>query len=262
VRNESGTTAALRVGSPNAQELANSTPEEVPHQWLELMTFDSQPLRPTLSGLKLEYRIVQLYSRDAGKREARFSFDVGQGTQDLGYRNDADLLFEIKPAREMTFRVQDENDQPTTASFVIKDAQGRIYPSLAKRLAPDFAFHPQVYRSDGEVVRLPDGDYTVEFSRGPESVTRTHPLKVNAETREAQFKVQRWIDPAQFGWWSGDHHIHAAGCAHYVKPTEGVHAEDMIRHWQARRKSVGQARRARIRCAGGFHASGSDARQS
>src|SRR5258707_8203162 len=26
------------------------------------------------------------------------------------------------------------------------------------------------------------------------------------------------------------HHIHAAGCAHYVKPTEGVHAPDMMRH--------------------------------
>ncbi|SVA54354.1 uncharacterized protein METZ01_LOCUS107208 [marine metagenome] len=32
------------------------------------------------------------------------------------------------------------------------------------------------------------------------------------------------------GWWSGDHHIHAAGCAHYKNPTEGVHAPDMMRH--------------------------------
>jgi hypothetical protein len=29
---------------------------------------------------------------------------------------------------------------------------------------------------------------------------------------------------------SGDHHIHAAGCAHYTNPTEGVHAPDMMRH--------------------------------
>ena len=41
---------------------------------------------------------------------------------------------------------------------------------------------------------------------------------------------ERWIDPAKDGWWSGDHHIHAAGCAHYTSPTEGVHARDMIRH--------------------------------
>ena len=32
------------------------------------------------------------------------------------------------------------------------------------------------------------------------------------------------------GWYSGDHHIHAAGCAHYESPTEGVTPEDMMRH--------------------------------
>ena len=44
------------------------------------------------------------------------------------------------------------------------------------------------------------------------------------------YQVKRWVDPTQLGWYSGDHHIHAAGCAHYANPTEGVHAEDMIRH--------------------------------
>ena len=38
------------------------------------------------------------------------------------------------------------------------------------------------------------------------------------------------MDPSLSGWWSGDHHIHAAGCAHYLNPTEGVHASDMLRH--------------------------------
>lgn len=191
VVNDSGTTAALRVASPNAQKLAGSPQSEVPDRWLDLMMFDAQPLKPTLSGLNLEYRIVQLYSRDAGQREARISFNVGQGTQDLGFRNDVDLLFQVQPAREVRFRVRDENNQPTTASFVIKDAQGRVYPSPAKRLAPDFAFHHQVYRADDEVMRLPDGDYTVEFSRGPESVSQTRRLAVNAQTRELPFKVER-----------------------------------------------------------------------
>ena len=31
-------------------------------------------------------------------------------------------------------------------------------------------------------------------------------------------------------WFSGDHHVHAAGCAHYESPTEGVKPEDMWRH--------------------------------
>src|SRR5204862_2635898 len=109
----------------------------------------------------------------------------------------------------------------TMAAFTIRDAQGRVHPSPAKRLAPDFAFHPQVYRNDGDKLKLPDGTYTVEFSRGPESVARTQRIQVDKQAKEFTFKVERWIDPSKSGWWSGDHHIHAAGCAHYVKPTEG-----------------------------------------
>ena len=37
-----------------------------------------------------------------------------------------------------------------------------------------------------------------------------------------EIRINRWIDPASHGWWSGDHHIHGSGCLHYVNPTEGV----------------------------------------
>ncbi len=231
VQNESGATAALRATSPNAQRLHNSPQAEVADRWLDLQMHDKQPLTKSLSGLNLEYRIIQLYSRDAGKREAKFSFDVGQGTQDLGYRAEADVLFQCQPAHEVALRVLDEDGKPTTASFIVRDAQGRVYPSQAKRLAPDFSFHPQIYRADGETLRLPPGEYKVEFSRGPESIIENKTLRVTDSTRQGwDFRVKRWIDPSRLGWWSGDHHIHAAGCAHYEKPTEGVHAEDMIRH--------------------------------
>ncbi len=230
VVNESGTTAALRAESPNALRLFNSPQADVPSRWLDLAMFDAQPMRPTLSGLGVEYRIVQLYSRDAGRREAKISFNVGQGTQDLGFRNETDLLFDCLAAPEIVLGVKDELGRPTTASFLIRDAQGRTYPSQAKRLAPDFAFHPQVYRADGETLRLPAGAYTVEFQRGPESVAQVRAVTVGAATRRLDFKVQRWVDPAALGWISGDHHIHAAGCAHYTNPTEGVHAPDMMRH--------------------------------
>ena len=186
--------------------------------------YDRQPLRETLGGLKVEYRVVSLYSRDVGQREAKLAFNVGQGTQDLGFRSEVDVLFRCLPARPVVFRVKDENGQPTMASFVIRDAKGRVYPSQAKRLAPDFSFHPQVYRADGETVRLPEGNYTVEFSRGPESLTKLTTMSVTPQLAEANFQVERWIDPSKLGWWSGDHHIHAAGCAHYTKPSEGVHA--------------------------------------
>ena len=230
VRNEAGTTAALRASSPNAQRLFNSPAREVADRWLELQLPDAPPLRPALSGLGVEYRVIQLLSRDAGRREAKFSFDVGQGTQDLGFRAETDVLFRCEPAHDVALRVRDEHGRPATAAFVIRDRQQRVYPSQAKRLAPDFAFHPQVYRADGETIRLPEGTYTVEFQRGPESVPQRHTLVVDAATREWRFQVQRWIDPSVMGWISGDHHIHAAGCAHYTNPTEGVHAPDMMRH--------------------------------
>ena len=36
-----------------------------------------------------------------------------------------------------------------------------------------------------------------------------------------------WPRPAGI---SGDHHVHAAGCAHYSSPTQGVQPADMMRH--------------------------------
>ena len=248
VANESGATSELQAVSPNAVSVFESGSAKNPSDtffrpkgktppltdpaqlWLDLQMFDKQPLQKSLSGLAVEYRILQLYSRDAGKREGKFSFNIGQGTQDLGFRNEVDVLFACAPAYAVTLRVRDENGQPTTAAFLIRDAQQRVYPSQAKRLAPDFAFHPQVYRADGENLKLPAGSYTMEFSRGPESRTETRKLTVDSSTREISCQVERWIDPSKSGWWSGDHHIHAAGCAHYTKPSEGVHAPDMMRH--------------------------------
>lgn len=230
VNNKAGVTAALRAQSPNAARLHNSPAETVDDRWLEVQMFDAQPLTKALSGLELEYRLIQLYSRDAGKREARMGFNVGQGTQDIGFRNEVDILFNCRPAIAVTLNVKDEGGKPTTGMFEIRDSLGRVYPSQAKRLAPDFAFHPQIYRNDGEQLLLPIGTYQIKFARGPESISSQRVVKITEKTRDLHFSVQRWIDPSLFGYWSGDHHIHAAGCAHYTDPTEGVHAPDMLRH--------------------------------
>jgi hypothetical protein len=257
VQNEAGATSELRVFSPQAQSVHDSSWKKTPsdehyrknettaqalpasERWLDLEVFGKQPLRRDLSGLSLEYRVVSLYSRDPGQREAKLAFNVGQGTQDLGFRSEVDILFRCLPAHEVRFQVLDENEQPTTAMFVIRDPQGRVYPSQAKRLAPDFAFHPQVYRADGETLLLPTGDYTVEFTRGPEYVVQQQKLQVGNSPQAASFKLRRWIDPSKLGWWSGDHHIHAAGCAHYTQPSEGVMASDMYRHCQGEDLKIG-----------------------
>ena len=160
VHNEAGVTAKLVAESPNAAPAFKRssgsplpkleiTPVDAAHRWLDIAMFDKQPLKENLSGLALEYRIIQLYSRDAGRREAQLAFNVGQGTQDLGFRNAAAILFDCAPAVEVVLGVKDFDGQPTTAAFVIRDKHGRVYPNPARRVAPDFFFHNQIYRADG-----------------------------------------------------------------------------------------------------------------
>ena len=228
--NEAGVTAPLQVSSEQALPLANAAKESLADRWLKLDVFRGRPLAKTLSGASLEYRILQLYSRDSGRRSAKLEFDVGQGTQDLGFRSEILINFNCESSADMMFEVLDENNEPTIAAFEIRDMLGRIYPDQAKRVAPDMHFHPQIYRGSGETVRLPKGEYVIGYSRGPEYFAGERKFFCDGNGGKLSFKLKRWIDPSKHGWWSGDHHIHAAGCAHYTKPTKGIHAADMIRH--------------------------------
>lgn len=242
VRNEGGVTARLRAESPNAAKVyktSTGSPDPkpsipksaIPDRWMDLEMLDIRPLNLSLSGLGLEYRVIGIYSRDAGKREGKLRFDVGQGTQDLGFRAEADLLFHCEAGVKVTLGVRDANGDPTVASFLIRDDQGRVYPAQSRRLAPDFYFHPQVYRADGETVTLPPGVFDVEVTRGPEYLVEKRRISVpNAPTHRESFRLKRWTDLAAMNWFSGDHHVHAAGCGHYESPTEGVTPADMMRH--------------------------------
>ncbi|MCA9133432.1 MAG: CehA/McbA family metallohydrolase, partial [Planctomycetales bacterium] len=252
VINEAGVTAPLECSSPQAAPMVRRsssaaapkleiTPAEAGRRWLDIAMITNQPMTKTLSGLAVEYRILQLYSRDAGRREATLSMHVGQGTQDLGFRSDIPLLFECRPSREIRLSIRDHDGQPTTCSLLIKDRQGRVYPNPSRRLAPDFFFHEQVYRADGESLHLAPGEYDIVAYRGPEYHATQLPLTVAAEGDPQALEVQlsRWIHMAQHGWFSGDHHVHAAGCAHYENPTEGVSPEDMVRHLVGEDLNVG-----------------------
>jgi hypothetical protein len=242
VHNEAGVTAALRVTSPNAAPLhtrstgspapkPTARPEDVPDRWLDVATYDQQPLAATLSGLDLEYRLVQLYSRDEGKREAKFLFDIGQGTQDLDFRNEVAILFTSDPAVRVRLEVIDDDGRPTTGQFIFRDANGRVYPARSRRLEPDFFFHDQVYRHSGEEVLLPPGTFEAVYTRGPEyRILRRQITVPNKPGHAESFRLARWIKLADLGWYSGDHHVHAAGCSHYEAPTQGVTPDSMMRH--------------------------------
>jgi hypothetical protein len=53
------------------------------------------------------------------------------------------------------------------------------------------------------------------------------------------YRVARWIDTDKHGYWSGDHHIHAAGCLHYESPSQGIMPADMLRHIMGEDVKVG-----------------------
>src|SRR5215470_9846782 len=251
VLNHAGVTATLEVQSPNAlpvlvqsdgspEPARKVAPEDVRDRWMDLELYDRNPMSPRLSGLPLEYRILIIYSRDAGQRSAEISFNVGQGTQDIGFRNDVTVVFTALPAHGLRLQVRDEHGAPTMAAFTIRDRLGRLYPNPAKRLAPDLFFQPQVYRANGDTVRVPAGSYTVTASMGPEYQPQTKQVEVTtAGASEVSFAMQRWIDPPKYHWYSGDHHVHAAGCSHYQNPTEGVQPDDMVRQIQGEKLNVG-----------------------
>jgi hypothetical protein len=237
VLNVAGVTAPLSLQSPNTGNVyvgSSGSPEpkkvlteaHVRDRWADIAFFTQAPMRPRLSGSRVEYAILQIHSRDAGQRSALISINVGQGTQDVGFRNDVEILFTARPSHPLTVRVRDEHGQPTTAGFLVRDGLDRIYPAVSKRLAPDFYFQPQVYRRDGQSLALPNGDFSVTVTRGPEYIEQTRKVSVKGAA-ELIFDLLRWIDPAQYGWYSGDHHIHSSGCSHYENPTEGVRPEDM-----------------------------------
>ncbi|MEW4528683.1 CehA/McbA family metallohydrolase [Maioricimonas sp. JC845] len=240
-------TERLRIGSPQAgaafggasefslkrqqqTELgAGQRSDDAGERFLDLQMFASPPMTPRLSGLEVEYALALVSSSEAGRREATITFDIGQGTQDLGFRGEVPVLFDVAPAIPVRLQIRDFDGQPTVARLTFRDRTGRVYPLQAKRTAPDFFFQPQIYRRDGDVVLLPPGAFDVTFSRGPEYVVRSTRLDVPSNGDPVlDVQLERWVDPMEYGFYCGDHHIHGAGCAHYQIPTEGVTPRDMF----------------------------------
>jgi hypothetical protein len=134
VINDAGVTAQLEVESPNAAApLYPSTfnhhvmpkniltPGEVANRFLEMQIYRNRPLLSNLSGLKLEYAVLQIFCKDAGQREAEIGFNIGQGTQDIGFRNTINILFSSRPSVDVTLNIKDDDGSPTMASFIITD---------------------------------------------------------------------------------------------------------------------------------------------
>src|SRR5579862_7944686 len=171
VVNDSPVKGTPHLTSPQSGPLMTGgfrNPKGAPGRFLQVELVGTPPLTPNLSGLKVEYLLALVYSSEAGKREATFAFDVGQGTQDLGFRAEAPVLFDVKPGIPVKLSILDFDGKPTTGRFTFTDKLNRVYPPQPKRLAPDFFFQNQIYRHDGSTVLLPPGELTMVYGRGPE----------------------------------------------------------------------------------------------
>src|SRR5256885_10920911 len=122
VINQSTLTRELRLASPqagqvyagmsqlSAERMQRTQLQEtldqsaVPGRFLELEMYSRPPMTPNLSGLAAEYAIALIYSSESGRREATIGFEVGQGNQDLGFRGEAPVLFDIRPAVQVRLR--------------------------------------------------------------------------------------------------------------------------------------------------------------
>jgi hypothetical protein len=246
VVNESTVTQPLRITSPQSgpvyagvaklsmererqEHLRENENVNRDDRFLQVEMFSSPPMSPNLSGLRVEYALALIYSSEAGQREAIFGFDVGQGNQDLGFRGELPVLFHIRPAVPVRLSIRDYDGTPTTGRFTFLDRSGHVYPPQVKRLAPDLFFQKQIYRRDGDTVLLPPGKFTMFYGRGPEYRWLQRSVTIPSQGESTiQVRLERWVHPMAYGYYSGDHHIHAAGCAHYTSPTEGVRPREML----------------------------------
>ena len=256
VRNQAGDTSPFNIYCPQGRPMGRMSAlaiigihdftngavdiVEARDRWVATSAWDKPPLQPTLSGLEIEYRVLQIYSRDRGQREASLEARAGAGEQDLGYRSTLPILFDCRPTNDLKLQVRDVDGTPTTASLLITDSLNRVYPEQGKRSLPDLWFERQIYRRDGETIRLPAGTFSIEYGRGPEYSRKRISLSVPSGTpAPVALSLERWVKPDQHGYYSGDTHIHAAGCAHYESPYEGVTPEVMFRQVQGEALDVG-----------------------
>ena len=85
--NQAKVRSRLRVTSPSGVPAPGK-----PDPWLEFALPDLSPL----SGRPREIRVLNLRASVLGQREAVLAFDVGHGTQDLGFRSEVALLLRIR----------------------------------------------------------------------------------------------------------------------------------------------------------------------
>lgn len=101
VHNEAGIQAPLRIQAfDRSLPQTGTTAHLKPADWCSVRLLDNLCSRSVLSGNEYEWKLLELRCAELGFREIHLQADVGQGTQDLGFRSTADLLVKCVSRRE------------------------------------------------------------------------------------------------------------------------------------------------------------------
>ncbi len=99
VANLAGVTAPLKVTSQQAlKSNAAGSLAANRDRWLQIEMPKPEPLPTKLTGRQLQYCVIRVRTDSVGKRTAILAMDVGQGTADIGFRNDVMLTFCCEPS--------------------------------------------------------------------------------------------------------------------------------------------------------------------
>lgn len=134
--------------------------------------------------------------------------------RDLQTGSDRDVLIDRLDYQDQTGRIElvtrdKGTQQPVTARVSILKLNGKL------STPPD-----DIYRSLGDIAHfyshgkkaweLPAGNYLFRAYRGPEYRAYRSEFEIApGKTTNLTIDLERWIDPAAGGWYSGENHIHA-----------------------------------------------------
>lgn len=115
--------------------------------------------------------------------------------------------------------VDSETGAPVAARIYIEDTDGgwqfpesvggsHVYYKKARPNIPDsIEMHTTLSAHPFRLTTKP-GPVTVTIERGKEYFTLTNRVELKAGENRMQFKLKRWVNMAERGWYSGDTHVH------------------------------------------------------
>ncbi|TAG10871.1 MAG: hypothetical protein EAZ42_02305 [Verrucomicrobia bacterium] len=205
ILNSAGITSALQLESPHFIDHGAAEDDAKRDGWLE---WKLEP-EGRLSGERLEKRMLKLRTNHIGIRSALIHVNAGQGTQDLGFRSDVLLNFQIKnnpighnQASELEtihsslhLALRDVHGVPLAARVYLKNARGESINSA----------HDGYFLLDGETdLSIPCERYIYQIDKGPEWIAQQGELLVEPKGTELTITLERLTDLAKEGWWAGD----------------------------------------------------------